>query len=262
MKSSLLIPASALLLGALTALPAADSAPAVPIPAAAPARKYTDAELLEMLGWLAGNSTQLSQFNFTEAELAAVTKGFASASSGKEAPFKQDDIQEQFSKYMEDKVTVARKAMADKQAEQSKKNTADGEKFLADKKTQKGVVTLPSGLLYEITQPGTGAFPKATNTVRVIYTGMLVDGTVFDATSKHADDAASQAAGKFVASKWDEFPLDQVIPAWTEGIQKINKGGKLKLYVPANLAYGDKGSPPVIQPGSTLVFEVELIDIK
>ena len=113
-------------------------------------------------------------------------------------------------------------------------------------------------------KPGTGAYPKSSDTVKVIYTGMLIDGTVFDATSRHPDEAASNAAGKFVATKLpDEFPLSGVIPGWTEGIQKLNKGGKIKLYVPSELAYRDNpppGSP--IQPGATLVFEVELIDIK
>ncbi len=250
MKLTLLIPASALLLGAVTTLLGADAAPAVPIPAAAPVRKFTESEMLEMLGWLAGNSTQLSQFNFTEAELAAINKGFANASAGKESPFKQEEIQDQFGTYMDGKVAVARKAAAEKASAAGAKNKADGEKYLAEKKAQKGVTALPSGLLYEIVQPGKGANPKATDTVRVNYTGALIDGTIFDATSKHTPVEPS------------EFPLNGVIPGWTEGIQKINKGGKIKLYIPSDLAYGTDGRPPVIPPNATLVFDVELIDIK
>ena len=253
MKSTLLIPASVLLLGALTALPAADSAPAVPIPAVAPTRTFTEPEMLEMLGWLAGDQSRLSQLSFTEAELASVSKGFVSAASGKLEPFKRDDIEAQFTTCMDAKVAAMKQSVEEKQ-----------KKFLAETKGQKDVVSLPSGLLYEIVKPGTGAYPKSSDTVKVIYTGMLIDGTVFDATSRHPDEAASNAAGKFVATKLpDEFPLSGVIPGWTEGIQKINKGGKIKLYVPSELAYRDNpppGSP--IQPGATLVFEVELIDIK
>ena len=89
--------------------------------------------------------------------------------------------------------------------------------------------------------------PKPTETVKVHYTGKLIDGTVFDSSVQRGEPA--------------EFPLDQVIPGWTEGIQKMNKGGKIKLYVPPQLAYGDDGRPG-IPPSSTLIFDVELLDIK
>ncbi len=305
MKLILTIPASVLLLGTFAALPAADqpAAPAVVVPAA-PTRKFTEPELLEMLGWLAGDSTELSKFNFTEAELVAVNKGFATATAGKPEPYKRDEIGEQFSKYMDGKVAAARKIAEDKQVAEIEQKAAAGDasakaalvqikaqgaakqsaeaatasaveeqlkaqkaadeaattagkqtdsasaKFIAYKKLQKGVTALPSGLLYEIVQPGTGPSPKATDTVRVNYTGMLLNGTVFDATSKHtpADDPS-------------EFPLNKVIPGWTEGIQKINKGGKIRLVIPAALAYGNDSPSPDIPPGSTLVFEVELIEI-
>src|SRR6185436_13396180 len=95
--------------------------------------------------------------------------------------------------------------------------------------------------------------PKPTDTVKVHYTGTLVDGTVFDTSLKPREAGA--------AIEPAEFPLDQVIPGWTEGIQKLQKGGKIKLYVPSNLAYGDDGRPG-IPPASTLIFEVELLDIK
>jgi FKBP-type peptidyl-prolyl cis-trans isomerase len=229
-----------LLLGTFTTLSAADSAPAVPIPAVAPAKKYSEAEILEFLGWFLGTRTGIAPFEFNDAEMATITKGFATAASGKESPIKPDEIGEQFSAYMD----TRQKAAMEKQ-------TAKQEKFLTDKKAQPGVTALPSGLLYEVVKSGSGAFPKATDTVKVNYTGTLIDGTVFDATSKHSPPEPS------------EFALNQVIPGWTEGIQKINKGGKLKLYIPAKLAYGDNpppGSP--ILPGSTLVFEVELLDLK
>jgi FKBP-type peptidyl-prolyl cis-trans isomerase len=102
-------------------------------------------------------------------------------------------------------------------------------------------------LVYEIVQPGTGAFPKATDVVKVHYTGTLIDGSVFDSSVQRGEPA--------------EFGLDQVIPGWTEGLQKVNVGGKIKLYVPPQLAYGDEGRPG-IPPAATLVFDVELLEIK
>ena len=114
-------------------------------------------------------------------------------------------------------------------------------------KKKPGVVSLPSGLSYEILQPGTGEYPKSTDSVKVHYTGTLIDGTVFDSSVQRNEPA--------------EFLLDQVVPGWTEGLQKINKGGKIKLYVPPHLAYGDDGRPG-IPPASTLIFEVELLDFK
>jgi FKBP-type peptidyl-prolyl cis-trans isomerase FkpA len=112
-----------------------------------------------------------------------------------------------------------------------------------------GVVELSSGLFYEILQPGTGPFPKSTDTVRVNYTGMLTDGRVFDASARHNPPGPA------------EFRLDQVILGWTEGLQKINVGGKIRLHVPGYLAYGPRGVPNLIPPDATLVFEVELLAI-
>ena len=119
--------------------------------------------------------------------------------------------------------------------------------FFTKLKENKNVVELPSGLRYEILKSGDGAYPKASDTVTVHYTGTLVDGTVFDSSVQRGQPA--------------EFPLDGVIPGWTEGIQKINKGGKIKLYVPPSLGYGDDGKGS-IPPGATLVFEVELLSFK
>jgi FKBP-type peptidyl-prolyl cis-trans isomerase len=127
------------------------------------------------------------------------------------------------------------------------KNQSVNQDYFTKLKENKAVVELPSGLRYEIVQAGNGPAPKPTETVRVHYVGKLIDGTEFDSSVKRGEPA--------------EFPLDQVIPGWTEGIQKMNKGGKIKLYVPPHLAYGDDGRPG-IPPGSTLIFDVELLDIK
>ena len=122
-----------------------------------------------------------------------------------------------------------------------------GEDFLARNKTAKDVKTTESGLQYIVEKEGTGASPKATDTVKVHYHGTLTDGTVFDSSVKRGEPAT--------------FPLNQVIKCWTEAVQLIKVGGKSKLVCPSGIAYGDRGSPPVIKPGATLVFEVELLDI-
>ncbi len=129
---------------------------------------------------------------------------------------------------------------------------AEGEKkagaaFLAKAASEKGATKTESGIVITTIKPGTGAVPKATDTVKVHYHGTLADGTVFDSSIKRGEPAT--------------FPLNKVIKCWTEGVQQIKVGGKSRLVCPSNLAYGDGGSPPIIKPGSTLVFEVELLEI-
>ncbi len=129
---------------------------------------------------------------------------------------------------------------------------AEGEKkagaaFVVKAAAEKGATKTESGIVITPMKPGSGATPKATDTVKVHYHGTLTDGTVFDSSIKRGEPAT--------------FPLDKVIKCWTEGVQQIKVGGKSRLVCPANLAYGDAGSPPVIKPGSTLVFEVELLEI-
>jgi FKBP-type peptidyl-prolyl cis-trans isomerase len=126
------------------------------------------------------------------------------------------------------------------------KNIAQATEFFAKLDGDKSVITLPDGLRYTIFLAGAGDPPKPTDTVRVNYTGTLINGTVFD-SSEHAGKPA-------------EFAVNKVIAGWTEGLQKIGKGGRIKLYVPPQLAYGDEGRPG-IPPGSVLIFDIELLDI-
>jgi FKBP-type peptidyl-prolyl cis-trans isomerase FkpA/FKBP-type peptidyl-prolyl cis-trans isomerase FklB len=145
---------------------------------------------------------------------------------------------------------VQEKAIAKQEAEQKKaseENVAKGKKFLEENKAKEGVVTTASGLQYKIITEGKGPKPKATDTVTVNYTGKLLDGTEFDSSAKHGQPAT--------------FPLDGVIPGWTEGLQLMPQGSKWELYIPAELAYGSGGQGP-IPPASTLIFEVELLEIK
>ncbi|HVM89690.1 MAG TPA: FKBP-type peptidyl-prolyl cis-trans isomerase [Puia sp.] len=125
-------------------------------------------------------------------------------------------------------------------------NKKAGDSFLAQNKTKPGVVTLPSGLQYQVLQEGTGVKPVATDKVKCNYQGSLIDGTVFDASAQHGGPI--------------EFNVSGVIKGWTEALQLMPVGSKWRLFVPSDLGYGDQGSGP-IQPGSTLIFDVELLEI-
>ena len=125
---------------------------------------------------------------------------------------------------------------------------ADGEKFLAENAKREGVKVTPSGLQYEILEPSLGQKPKATDTVRVHYEGTLIDGTVFDSSYKRGESIS--------------FPLNGVIKGWTEGLQLMPVGSKYKLYIPYELGYGERGAGQSIPPYATLIFTVELLEIK
>jgi FKBP-type peptidyl-prolyl cis-trans isomerase FkpA len=124
---------------------------------------------------------------------------------------------------------------------------ASPQDFLDKAAAEPGAKRTASGLVYKEMKAGTGASPKETDLVKVHYRGTLVDGTEFDSSYKRNEPAT--------------FPLNRVIPCWTEGVQMMKVGGKSQLVCPAVIAYGDRGSPPVIPPGATLVFEVELLGI-
>jgi FKBP-type peptidyl-prolyl cis-trans isomerase len=127
------------------------------------------------------------------------------------------------------------------------KNIKAGEDFLAANKNKAGVVTLPDGLQYEIIKAGTGPKPKAEDEVKCHYHGTTIDGKVFDSSVDRGEPA--------------NFPVNRVIPGWTEALQLMPVGSKWKLYIPAALAYGERGAGNEIKPNSTLIFEVELLEI-
>jgi FKBP-type peptidyl-prolyl cis-trans isomerase FklB len=132
-------------------------------------------------------------------------------------------------------------------AEKAGPNKKAGEAFLVENKTKPGVVTLPSGLQYIVLKEGTGPKPVATDKVKCHYKGTLIDGTVFDSSIDRGQPI--------------EFAVTGVIPGWTEALQLMTVGSKWKLFIPSNLGYGDQGAGAAIKPGSTLIFEVELLDI-
>ena len=127
-------------------------------------------------------------------------------------------------------------------------NTQAGTAFLADNAKKTGVITTKSGLQYQVLKEGNGQKPKATSRVKVNYEGRLLDGTVFDSSIARNHPV--------------EFQLSQVIAGWTEGVQTMKVGGKSRFFIPANLAYGDVGSGDAIGPNSTLIFDIELLDVK
>jgi FKBP-type peptidyl-prolyl cis-trans isomerase FkpA len=133
----------------------------------------------------------------------------------------------------------------------SSSGPADGDSaskaYLEKAVAMPGATRTSSGLVYRELTPGPGASPKVTDTVKVHYRGTLVDGTEFDSSYKRNEPA--------------QFPLNRVIPCWTEGVQKMKVGGKSQLVCPSSIAYGDAGSPPAIPGGATLIFEIELLGI-
>jgi FKBP-type peptidyl-prolyl cis-trans isomerase FkpA len=204
--------------------------------AAAPTGPQTEEEkTLYALG--AAVARNLAPFDLTEAELKHVQAGFADSALKKKIDM---DIQSYFPKIQE-----LQTARVTKSAEAEKKT---GEAFLAKAAGEQGAKQTPTGLVYSEVKAGTGPTPKSTDTVKVHYHGTLPDGTVFDSSVQRNEPAT--------------FPLNGVIPCWTEGVQMMKVGGKAKLICPSSIAYGDRGAPPDIKPGATLVFDVELLGIE
>src|SRR5215813_9472131 len=140
------------------------------------------------------------------------------------------------------------KDMEQKQKELGEKNKTEGAKFLEDNKKKPGVKTTASGLQYKVEKEGTGTTPKATDMVTVNYRGTLIDGTEFDSSYKRGQPAT--------------FPVNGVIKGWTEALQLMKQGAKYQLFIPSTLAYGERAMGPDIGPNSTLIFEVELQEVK
>ena len=134
-----------------------------------------------------------------------------------------------------------------KSQEQAAKAKEEGARFLAENAKKEGVVTLPSGLQYQVLREGNGKKPKATDQVRCHYEGTLINGTVFDSSYKRGEPAV--------------FGLNQVISGWTEGVQLMQEGAKYRFFIPYNLAYGERGAGQQIPLFAALIFDVELIEV-
>jgi FKBP-type peptidyl-prolyl cis-trans isomerase len=196
--------------------------------------KTDDDKALYSIGVLIAR--QLEVFNLAPAEFELVKRGLNDATAGKKLLAEPETYQPKINQLAQARMKVA----AEKQKEKSKD-------FLEKAAKEKGAQKTTSGLVYVPMKEGSGAQPKETDTVKVHYTGTLIDGKVFDSSVKRGQPA--------------EFPLNQVIKCWTEGVAKMKVGGKAKLVCPSAIAYGDEGRPPTIPGGATLVFEVELLDI-
>lgn len=179
----------------------------------------------------------VASFDLTEAELEKVKAGFSDSALHKEPKL---DAQAYFPQIQELQNTrLAAAAEAEKKA---------GEEFLNKAAAETGAHKTESGLVYTVVSEGTGPSPKDTDTVKVHYHGTLIDGKVFDSSVERNEPAT--------------FPLNGVIPCWTEGVQLMKVGGKSRFVCPADIAYGERGAPPDIKPGATLVFDVELLGIE
>ena len=174
-----------------------------------------------------GNKDAVKDLNLDTFE-----KGFRDGYEGKKSALTPEQMQQ---------------VLIDYQKAQEDKIKNDGVKFLADNAKKKDVKTTASGLQYKVVTPGAGKSPKATDVVEVNYEGKLIDGTVFDSSYERGEPI--------------EFPLNQVIPGWTEGLQLMKEGGKYEFYIPSELAYGELGNQG-IAPNSTLIFTVELLSVK
>lgn len=202
--------------------------------AAPPEVKTDEQKTLYALGFAVADN--LKSFELTPAELEIVKAGFADAVLKKKATAEPKDF-----------IPKIRELQTVRMAAASTREKEAGAAFLAKAAAEKGATKLPSGVVITTIKEGTGATPAATDTVKVHYHGTLTNGKVFDSSVERNEPAT--------------FPLNGVIPCWTEGVQQIKVGGKSKLVCPAEVAYGDRGAPPDIGPGATLVFEVELLDI-
>ena len=174
-------------------------------------------------------------------DLDALKLGIKDVFSGTKLRLSNDEMRQAITTYQEN--------MKKMQIAKIEKIKAKSNAYLEANKKKKGVITLPSGLQYKVLTAGTGKVsPKATDTVVTHYHGTLIDGTVFDSSVQRGEPVS--------------FPVNRVIAGWTEALQKMKVGDKWQLVIPSGLAYGDRGTPPKIGPGATLVFDVELLEIK
>ncbi len=187
------------------------------------------------LGMSLGNN--LLQSGITALDYTRLTRGIQDVLEGRTPEMSYQEAQ-----------TAINNFFAELQRKAGQKNREEGQAFLAANARRPEVVTLPSGLQYEVVREGTGAKPKPSDTVEVHYHGTLIDGTVFDSSVRRGTPAT--------------FGVTQVIPGWVEALQLMPVGSKWKLYIPSELAYGAQGAGGAIGPHTTLVFEVELLGIK
>lgn len=195
----------------------------------------------EKVSYLIGRQVgdQLKGSQFEGFSLDNVLKGIQDSTANAEMPLSQEQIEEAYQ--------VIQAQMQEAQAKAAEAAKKVGEDFLAENAKKDGIVTLESGLQYEIITEGSGAQPTRESTVRTHYHGTFIDGRVFDSSVERGQPA--------------EFPVAGVIAGWTEALQLMKEGSKWRLFIPSDLAYGPQGSQGAIPPHSALVFEVELLNV-
>ena len=188
---------------------------------------------------IAGNISELP----LEIDKACLLRALNAVLAGQPAELPQEEYAKYMQKFQQEVREAGQKAV--KQAAES--NRASGREFLTANAKKEGVKTTASGLQYQVLAQGSGPRPDRHQKVRVHYTGRLIDGKVFDSSVQRGEPA--------------EFGLTQVIAGWTEGLQLMPAGSKYRLFIPPELAYGDRGAPGAIPPGAALIFDVELLEI-
>jgi len=219
-------------------------------PAAAPAKpapKYTEAQLMELYGYVIGRRSQLAELEFTPEQVAAMAQGMAKAARGEELGGDMQAMGPELEAF------IGRKGQA-YMGKLRGRNLNEAAVFFTKLKDNKNVQEMPDGLRYEVLKPGTGASPKLGQLAKIHYTGKFIDGTTFSSTEN------GEPIDVFVQAPSKEDPRG-MIPGMVEGLQKASVGGKIRLYIPPHLAYGDEGTQG-IPPAATLIFDVELVDVK
>ena len=191
-----------------------------------------------------GIGRQLSQMGANDLNAADFAQAVKDMIDGKEPQVPTAEAQQ----IVEDFFQKQEERQRAEAAEKYKGAKSEGEKYLSENAKKEGVVTLPSGLQYKVLKEGNGKSPKATDKVVCHYEGMLVDGTMFDSSIQRGEPAT--------------FPLNGVIAGWTEGLQLMKEGAKYRFFIPYQLGYGERGAGASIPPFATLVFDVELIEVK
>lgn len=190
-----------------------------------------------------GIGRQLAQMGAEDLNIDDFSQAIKDIHTGKEPQVSDQEAQKLVTTFFEEQEAKQRAAAAEKY----KDNKEKGEAWLANKAMEEGVVALPSGLLYQVLNEGSGKKPTAADTVECHYEGRLIDGTVFDSSYKRGESAT--------------FPLNGVIAGWTEGVQLMSEGAKYRFFIPYQLAYGERGAGQAIPPFAALVFDVELIKV-
>ncbi|GAB5562087.1 MAG: FKBP-type peptidyl-prolyl cis-trans isomerase [Synoicihabitans sp.] len=238
MKIIRLFIAAVVLVGFCLPLATFAQAPESPTTASTEEARLSEAEMLSIYGWMAGMRAGISRLGLSDEEFAAFVQGVDAARSGQDLDVDLQAVGPMISEFVQAKFEIH---MAQVKAAEMAKSEA----YWAEILSLEGVVQLESGLAYRIIEAGNDKKPTAADTVRVHYTGKLIDGTVFD---------SSEGGGPF------ETELNRVIEGWTQGVPLIGEGGRISLYIPAELGYGDEGSGR-IPPGATLIFDVELLEV-